>query len=122
MQSHPKEIKRLLRKYLTVAHERELHRELTRLDASFAAWRRGELGSGELNRRIHEYKTGPARKLWKRYNRGPADMNVAYAIVTGILDENEMPEELIEALERPLAFYRSLQDRDELREPGDWDS
>ena len=46
-------------------------------------------------------------------------MNAAYAIVTGILDEDEVPAELLEALARPLAFYEDLKQRDELRYPGE---
>jgi hypothetical protein len=121
VKTYSKRIKRLLREYSMEAHERELHRELTRLDASFAQWREGSIGSGEMDHHIHTYKTGPARELWKRYNRGEAEVNVAYAIVTGILDEDEMPSDLLEAIARPLAFYQGLKERDELREPDDWD-
>jgi hypothetical protein len=55
MQPRPKRIKRLLRKHVMEAHERELHRELTKLDQSFAEWRDGEIGSGELSHRIHQW-------------------------------------------------------------------
>jgi hypothetical protein len=120
MHSYPKAIKRLLREYLAEAHERELHRELTKLDESFAEWRTGAISSGELDHRIHEYKRGPARELYKRYHHGEADLSVAYAIVTGILPEEEMPAELLEALERQLGFYHSWKERNELREPDDW--
>jgi hypothetical protein len=118
---YSKRIKRLLREYSMMAHERELHRELTRLDASFAEWREGSIGSGDLDHHIHKYKTGPARELWKRYNRGQVELNVAYAIVTGILDGDKMPSDLLEAIARPMAFYHGLKERDELREPDDWD-
>jgi hypothetical protein len=113
----PKDIKRLLHQYAGMAYERQLHRELAKLDASFDRWRQGAINSGELDELIHKYKTGPARELWKQYNRGENDMNVAYAIMVGILDESEVPAELIEALARPLAFYQSLKDRDELKFP-----
>jgi hypothetical protein len=117
MREYSRQIKRLLREYSMEAHERELHRELAKVDASFEEWRRGAISSGELDDRIHEYKSGPARELWKRYNDGQADMNVAYAIVVGILAEEELPGELLEAIERPLAFYRSLRERNDLQLP-----
>jgi len=41
MTEYPKRIKRLLREYNTAAHKQELHRELGKLDRSFAAWRSG---------------------------------------------------------------------------------
>jgi len=53
MRDYPKRIKRLLREYSAEAYERELHRELTKLDRSFAEWRNGDIGSGELSHRIH---------------------------------------------------------------------
>jgi hypothetical protein len=117
MQNYPKNIKRLLREYMIEAYERELHRELAKLDKSFDQWRSGTIGSGELSHRIHHYETGPSRELFKRYNYGPHDMTVAYAIVVGILNRDEIPSELLEAIERPLSFYRSLKDSNELALP-----
>ncbi len=101
MQPYSKSVKKLLHHWKCEAHERELHRELSRLDERFAAWRRGELSSGELAIDVHDWDTGPARELFKHYNEGDQDLNVAYAIVTGILDEREIPSQLLEALERP---------------------
>jgi hypothetical protein len=118
MQSHLRRIKRLMRQFMTEAYERELHRELTKLDKSFAEWRRGEISSGELSHRVHRYETGPSRELYKHYNHGPIDMSVAYAIVVGILDRQEAPGELLEALVRPLMFFEDMKARDQLREPG----
>jgi len=43
-------------------------------------------------------------------------MSVAYAIVVGMLDANEVPAELLEALSRPIGFYQMLKDRGDLRE------
>ena len=117
MREYSKGVKRLLREFSMEAHERELHRELTKLDNSFEKWREGAIGSGELDHRIHKYKSGPARELWKRYNHGEVDMNVAYAIVAGILDSEKVPGELLEAIERPLDFFRGMKERDELRLP-----
>jgi hypothetical protein len=41
----------------------------------------------------------------------------AYAIVAGILPEEEVPAELLEAIDKPLNFYRSLKKRHELNIP-----
>lgn len=116
MTNYSKRIKRLLREWMTEAYERELHRELTKLDQSFAEWRNGTISSGELSHRIHQYETGPSRELFKHYNHGPRDMTVAYAIIVGILDQDKVPAELFEAISGPISFYRSLQERGELRE------
>ena len=116
MRNYSKRIKRLLREWMTEAYERELHRELTKLDQSFVEWRDGIISSGELSHRIHQYETGSSRELFKHYNRVPRDMTVAYAIVVGILDQDEVPAELFEAISGTISFYRSLQERGELRE------
>jgi hypothetical protein len=119
MQQYPKNIKRLLREYMAEAYERELHRELVKLDRSFAEWRDGKIGSGELSYRVHQYEFGPSRELYKKYNYSPHDLNVAYAIVSGILKRDEISAELLEAISNLLAFYQSLKDEGELKEPGE---
>jgi hypothetical protein len=117
MSDHSKSIKRLLRQWMTEAYERELHRELTRLDQTFAEWRAGKMSSGELSYRIHQSETGASRELFKHYNNSPHEMSVAYAVVTGILKREELPADLLEAIERELSFFQELKDRHELREP-----
>jgi hypothetical protein len=117
MSDYPRPIQKLLRQYLTLAYERELQRELAKLDQSFREWREGKISSGELSHRVHQYETGPSRELFKRYNGDVPDMIVAYAIVVGILKQEEIPTELLEAIARPLSSYRSLKERNELKEP-----
>lgn len=119
MKDYPKSIKRLLREFAAEAYEKELSRDLARLDQSFSEWRDGKIDSGELSHRIHQYEMGPSRELSKKYNDGQNDFNVAYAIVTGILDREEIPEELIEAIDKHLRFYESLKAAGELRLPGE---
>jgi hypothetical protein len=91
MQSYPKRIKKLLREAMTEAYDRELHRELAKLDENFAKWRNGEIDNAELSDHIHQFETGPSRELFKRYNYNPHEMSVAYAIVVGILRQDEDP-------------------------------
>ena len=106
-----------LREWRMEAHERELKRELEKLDQSFEAWRRGEISSGELSVRVHQYDRGPSRDLFSRYNYGDAKMNVAYAIVAGIIDEEEVPKELMEALSTAIQVFQSMKDNGELKLP-----
>ncbi len=84
MRQYPKQINRALRELMAEAYERELERELRKLDQSFAEWRAGSIGSGELSYRVHQYDTGHSRELFKQYNMSQPDMCVAYAIVVGI--------------------------------------
>ena len=117
MSEYPKRIKRQLRELAAEAYERELERELKKLDQSFEEWRQDTIGSGELSYRVHQYETGPSRELHKRYNSGRNDINVAYAIVVGILDEEEVPKEVMDAIARAMSFYQSLKDTNELQFP-----
>lgn len=118
MRNYSKKIKRLIRENATEAYERELNRELSVVDESFAEWRSGQISSGELSHRLHKYETGPSRELFKQYNYGDADMNVACAIVAGILENDEVPSELLEALEHLIGFSLGLKERHELKMPG----
>ena len=119
MTEYSKHVKRLLRELAAEAYEKELSRELAKLDKSFEEWREGEIDNGELSHRIHQYEVGPSRELYKKYNDGQNDFNVAYAIVTGLLAREEVPEELIEAIDKHMRFYESLKDSGELRFPGE---
>ncbi len=119
MNDYPKKIKRLLREFAAQAYEKELSRELARLDESFAEWRDGKINSGELSDRIHQYETGASRELFNKYNDGRNDFNVAYAIITEILDRQDVPEEVIQAIDKHLSFYQSMKDDGELRMPGE---
>ncbi|MBI5029040.1 MAG: hypothetical protein HZB51_00835 [Chloroflexi bacterium] len=118
MSDSSKKIKRQLREYLTEAYERELHRELTKLDQSFAEWRASKISSGELSYRIHQYETGPSRQLYQQYNSGEVEMTVAYAIVTGLLARDEISADVLATLERHLSFYQALKAEGSLKEPG----
>ena len=45
-------------------------------------------------------------------------MNVAYAIVTGILKREEIPPDLLEVISSDLAFCQSLKEEGDLKKPG----
>ena len=119
MSDYPKAIKKLIYQFKCEAHEREPHRELGKLDAFFDVWRKGEISSGELAILVEDYSKGSILELLKRYNNRYQDMNVAYALVTGILGYEEVPEELVVALERHIAFYEELKAKNNLRMPGE---
>jgi len=119
MKDYPKNINRLLRQYLIKAYGQELYRELEKLNLDFAQWRDGKIDSGELNYRVHKYHEGPSRELYKKYNNSFDDMNVAYAIVTGILNRDEIPTQLLEAISDSLAYYQAIKDQGNLKEPGE---
>jgi len=97
-----------------LAHEKELDRALVPLAEAFDRWRQRKLDSGSLALQIHDWDLGSQKELFKKYNYGIKEMNVAYAIVTGILDEKKVDAELLEYLQLHIAFYRN-----HLREPAE---
>jgi hypothetical protein len=111
MPDYPKSAKRSLRELAWMAYEQEMRSALRQLGESFDAWRAGQIDIWELDQRIHKYHNGPARELYNQYNESRVDMLVAYAIVRGIIRQDRVPAELGPYLERPLAFYRSLEQR-----------
>ncbi len=114
MKEYPKRIKRLLREWMTEAYERELHRELKKLEKDFESWRSGEICNGEMSSRIHEYEIGPSQALFKHCNYSPNDITVAYAIVSGILNEEDVPAEMVEAIRVDINYCRSLKEENNL--------
>ena len=83
------------------------------LRAKFDRWARGELSSGELNDRIHEFHQGPLRKLFARYDSGMPDAAVAHAIVFGFINRSDVPPTVLVHLARALAFYESQRSSEE---------
>lgn len=108
MRQYPKRIKRLIREYAAIACAKESDLELEKLSKSFEEWRRGEINSDELRDRIHKFTEGPSKEMEVKYDEAVLDMTVAYAIVTGLLDEKEMPVELIEHLGNAIYFYEQM--------------
>jgi hypothetical protein len=108
--------RRKLRELAGVAHKRELGAALSKLEAEFARWRRGEIDPFELSDRIHRFHNGESRDLYVIYNRLPPSSSVARAVALQILQEAELASELLEALELPLHFYR-----ERLTEPDEQD-
>ncbi|MEJ2348580.1 MAG: hypothetical protein P8Y03_02210 [Anaerolineales bacterium] len=106
MQKLPKKIRRQITDLEGIAYERELENELHKLAAHFDAWKAKRIDPWELTELIHKFHNGPARELYKQYTDGYHEMNIAYAIKTGILKENEIPDEVWPHLEGPLDFYR----------------
>ncbi len=90
------------------AYERELHRELVNLDRVFDRWRDGKISSGELSYQVHQYETGPKLELYKKYNDLSHDVNVAYAIATGLLKRDGITAGLLEAISSLITFCQSL--------------
>jgi hypothetical protein len=103
----PKHIRRLVREYAAIAYDRELGEALRRLDAEFDRWERKDLSSFELNDAIHTFHQGPARDIWAKYSTNHLEPALGFALATGILRKDEIPEELLEHLAGWIEFYES---------------
>lgn len=98
--------RRALRELAGLAHDRELSRELTQLEAAFAQWRAGKLDPHELNGLIHAFHQGPSRRLFMLYTDSNKVMPVAAAVARGVIAESEVPEALAQVLAPSIAFHR----------------
>jgi hypothetical protein len=101
----PKRLKRLLRKRAGEAHEEELRRALVPLAEAFDRWKRGDIASSELSNLIHKFHQGRPRELFVKYNTNHLEAPVAHAIVTGVLDKDKIPADLLEHLAAWIKFY-----------------
>jgi len=95
-----------LRRLAGIAYDRELGRELARLETSFADWRAGRLSSHDVSGAIHAFHDGVARDLWVLYNRIDPSSTVPRAVVAGLLAESEVPAALLAKLQNALEYYR----------------
>jgi hypothetical protein len=108
-----KRMRGVLRRLARTAYERELVALLKKLDTSFARWRRGEIGAGDLAAEVDLFAKGRARwRLDQRYRTDSiVHMNVALAIVRGLVTHDEVPADVRSALEKAIEFYeRGLAD------------
>ncbi|EEF59633.1 hypothetical protein [Pedosphaera parvula] len=99
MREPTKSEKRKLRELSMQAHEEELRRALLPVDALFDEWKQGKVSSGELAIRIHDWDRGPAFDLYKKYNYGELQLNVAWAVAHGVLDSQKLGPQLLEMLQ-----------------------
>lgn len=104
MRNYSKAIKRQISELSGQAHDEELRRALLPLAQAFDEWKLGKRDSGELTRMIHSFDHGPQRELYNRYNGGMQDLMVSAAIVSGILDRNQVSPEVLAALADVMAM------------------
>ena len=107
MQEVPKQIKRLVREWAGIAHDRDLRKALSELRAQFDRWDRGEIDSFELNDLVHRFHQDTAREIWKRYATRHPEPAVASAVAAGVLRKEELPDELVQHIAGLVEFYEA---------------
>ena len=107
MQDPPKAVKRLVREWAAIAHDRELGRALLELRAQFDRWQRDEIAAADLNDLIHQSHQGASREIWKRYATNHLEPAIGFAVAAGILLREEVPEELLRHVAGLIEFYEA---------------
>ena len=107
MQDTPKRIKRLVREWAGIAHDRELQKALLDLRAHFDHWQRAEITAGELNDLIHRFHDGDSRTIWKKYATNHLEPALGSAVATGIIRRDELPSELLQHIAGLIEFYEA---------------
>jgi hypothetical protein len=105
MQEAPKRIRRQVREWAGIAHDRDLRKALGELRAEFDRWESGEIDSFELNERVHRFHQDTSREIWKRYATTHLEPAVASAVVAGVLRKEELPSELLRHIAGLIEFY-----------------
>lgn len=106
----PKAVRKQLGALAGAVYEAAMRQALKELDVHFDRWRRNEIDSFELARRIHEFHDGTNRELYDQFSSArAADQKamVAYGVFAGLIEESAVSAEVQPYIERWLAFYRS---------------
>ena len=98
-----KQGKNELKKLSKMAYEEDLRRSLLPVSIQFDKWKRGTVNSFEVAEVIHEFYTGPARKLYQTYNYDD-QLAVASGIAKGLIDRATVSKELLESLSRQIQY------------------
>lgn len=104
--SFGKEQRRELRRLAGLAYERELGGALAALEGQFREWRAGKLDVHELSDAIHHFHNGVARDLYVTYTRLEPRVAVAQAVARKVLQDDEVPASLRDALHALITFYQ----------------
>ena len=105
MQEVPNGIKRLVREWARIAHDRDLRKALNDLRRQFDRWDRGEIDSFELNELVHRFHQDTSREIWKRYAATHLEPVIASVVAAGVLRKEELPSELVRHISGLLEFY-----------------
>jgi hypothetical protein len=110
--SYPKQMRKELRELAALAYERELGRHLAELEVRFSEWVQHKISAHELSDRIHEFHDGPSRDLFSVNQQFKPDFLVSRALATGVLNESEIPSDILKALSNQIESLKSIVEDD----------
>jgi|RhiMetdeSRZDD1v2_1073273.scaffolds.fasta_scaffold284044_2 hypothetical protein len=102
-------VKKQLATLVCTAHETALRSALSELARHFESWQRGEIDSFKMADCIHEFHQGPSQAIYKRFTYHRNDdlpMLAASAIATSLIDEKDVPAEVLPHVKPWLEFHR----------------
>ena len=105
MDRYTKAQKKKLRQLKDIVYERELDHSLEKLYQGFQKWRNKEIDGFELNGLIHKHHQGASREIWKFYTYADPYMAVAHAVNQGLLEKEDIPEDILEIIDTRIDFF-----------------
>jgi hypothetical protein len=93
---YTKAVHKQMRELANLAYERELRLELEKLAEQFQSWKENKIDAFDLEHHIHEFHNGVAREIYSRYNDLAPEMILPYALIEGLICDEECPTEILE--------------------------
>lgn len=76
-------------------YTREMSIEMDKLFFTLQSWKNKECNVFEASDKVHEFYKGKSKELFVKYERASfADLNIASAIISGVVSIEELSEEL----------------------------
>lgn len=94
-----------VRQLATLAYEREMSRELDKLEHEFHKWRAGQLSVPDLIDTLDAFHEGPYKKLSVLYHESAPLTAVARALALGFLENHEVGADLIKSTAKQIEFF-----------------
>ena len=103
-----KTLKKLKELKLT-AYQRELDEHLSKLSVKFNDWKNKKITAMVLRDHIYDFDKGPSKKISGFYDYFDDHICVARAVDTGILKKEEVPEDILELIDRNIDSFKRLE-------------
>ena len=107
MAEFSKSEKKRLRELAALAYERDVANSLSKIASQVDEWKNGKITALQLSEALHEYDRGESRDIWSRYDSNQYDIEVASAIVRGLLTEVEVGKDVLTLLSNQIQFLKS---------------
>jgi len=85
-----------------LAYERELNRELSRVQRHIDLYRERESKFFDLKEIRFKFYREISDEIWRLYNRLEPDKAIERAVALGLLDDEEVPEEIRSTMNRAM--------------------